>query len=417
MNIWYIHPYGGGPGIGRFFRPFHLANEWKKLGHSTTVFVADYHHLLDIKQTLPTRQSVEGVDYVALSTGHYQGNGISRIMNMAQFCASLWATRKRVGKDLEKPDAIIVSSPHPFAIYPARALAKRFGAKLVFEVRDLWPLSITEINGSSKWHPFVLLTAITERYAYKKSDLVASLLPGVENYMRERNMAYKNFVWVPNGVEPDATEPKQPTSDAGLSALEILSKWQKQKRTVVVYAGALGKPNAIDLLIDAVKIISSKNDNHKVSALIVGDGDRATELRQQAKHLPVDIMQFTGRLPKNEALWLMKASDIAYGGLRPFDNVFKYGISPNKLLDFILMGLPVVLPTRAYQDPVTVTKGGIAVPTGKSSDIAIAIESLAALPKAERQLRAKTAKENLHRIFNYTAIAKNYIDSISSSQD
>jgi glycosyltransferase involved in cell wall biosynthesis len=405
MNIWYIHPYGGGPGIGRFFRPFHLANEWKKIGHSTTVFVADYHHLLDIKQTLPTRQNVEGVDYVALSAGYYQGNGKSRIMNMARFCASLWATRKRVGKDLEKPDAIIVSSPHPFAIYPARALAKRFGAKLVFEVRDLWPLSITEINGSSKWHPFVLLTAITERYAYKKSDLVASLLPGVENYMRERNMAYKNFVWVPNGVETQA-QPREPKSGEGKRLLDLINFWKREGRKIIVHPGSMGPPNGLENLVNATSVLNQLGHTDKIAVLIFGNGISRSALEELSGNLKTSNIEFGGPVPKAEAVYLTAACDIGYCGGRGHNAVYKYGISFNKIIDYASAGLPMVLPFKALLDPVTKQLEGLIVTEDNVESVADAI----AFQLKRKKIKSTNSK--YVEAFSYSKIARNYLDAI-----
>jgi glycosyltransferase involved in cell wall biosynthesis len=408
VNIWYAHPYAGGPGIGRIFRPWHLACEWAKLGHRTTVLVADYHHLLDRPDILAPQQSVEGVPYVALAAGRYRGNGLSRIMNMLNYGRSLRRLGQRVGRDLEKPDAIIVSSPHPFAIFAGRALARRFNAKLVFEVRDLWPLSITEINGTPSWHPFVQLTAFTERYAYRHADLVASLLPGVETYMKERGMAYRRFAWVPNGVTPDSAPVLAPQTERGQSAQAAIAAWRNEGRKIVAYAGALGKPNAIDLLIDAVKILGDAGKAREMAVLIIGDGDKAAELRQQAEGLPQGMIHFSGKLPKAETLWLLKACDAAYGGLRPFDSVFKYGISPNKLLDYILLGLPVVLPTYAYRDPVTETGGGIAVPEGTPETTAAAIERILSVPDAERAKKAQSASARVMQLFGYEEIARRY---------
>jgi glycosyltransferase involved in cell wall biosynthesis len=417
MNIWYAHHYAGGPGIGRFFRPWELAREWAKLGHHTTVFVADFHHLLDKTEGLPAHQIVDGVSYVALASGRYKGNGLNRILNMMNYTRSLWALRKRVGRDLPKPDGIIVSSPHPFAVFAGHALAKRFNAKLIFEVRDLWPLSVTEINGTSKWHPFVWLTAFTERYAYRHADVVASLLPGVENYMKERSLAYRNFIWVPNGLTVESMVPLEPRSERGITAKSAIAGWQREARQIVVYAGALGKPNAIDLLLSAAKILADEGNAHKFAFLIIGDGDKADELRAQAAALPNGIVHFAGRLTKPETLWMLKASDIAYGGLRPFDAVFKYGISPNKLLDYILIGLPVVLPAYAYRDPITETGGGVAVRSGLPQDIAEAIAKLADMSKAERMAKAKEAQERALQLFGYAGISDRYAQAMQKEAE
>jgi glycosyltransferase involved in cell wall biosynthesis len=210
MNIWYFNHYAGGPRIGKFIRAYHLSRAWAAEGHTATVFVARWHHLLERPEPLPPETIVDGMRYVALDARLYKGNGLHRILNMVDYCRSM---RRLAGReDLPPPDAIIVSSPHPFGILPAWFLARRHRAKLVFEVRDLWPLSVVELNGTSRWHPFVLLCALVERFAYRRSHLVASLLGGAEAHMRAHGLGPNKFAHLPNGIDPDRKPPDGPTS-------------------------------------------------------------------------------------------------------------------------------------------------------------------------------------------------------------
>ena len=406
MHIWYIHPYGGGPGVGRLFRPWHLATEWAKQGVSSQVFVARYHHLLDKNEPLPETLDVDGVRYETLKARQYKGNGVGRVLQMFDFCRAMWGLRKRVGKDLQKPDVIIASSPHPFIIYPALMLARRFNAKLVFEVRDLWPLSITEMNGTSKLHPFVWMSSHAERLAYRKADISASLLAGVDRYIAKIGITPKRFLWVPNGIEAERTETERPSEGAGAQAADLLERWRAEGRFVLVYAGALGHPNAIDILIEAMQRLSGE----KIACLIVGDGGLATEYRTQAEGM--ESVHFAGRVPKKQALWFVRHADAAYGGLRAFDAVFQYGISPNKLLDYLIEGVPVVLPTKAYKDPVTESGGGICVPDSDPAKVAEAILSLSHLSAEDRAAMMAKAQAYVAREFDYGAIAGNYLAAL-----
>ena len=60
---------------------------------------------------------------------------------------------------LKKPDVIIVSPMAVFCIFPAWVLAKIYKAKLVFEVKDIWPLSLISLGGFKESHPFIKLMA------------------------------------------------------------------------------------------------------------------------------------------------------------------------------------------------------------------------------------------------------------------
>jgi glycosyltransferase involved in cell wall biosynthesis len=406
LNIWYVNTYGGGPGVGRLYRPYQLATEWKKRGHDTTVFVADYHHLLEKPGPLPPQQVVEGVPYVALKSGPYKGNGLSRILNMARFCWSLWQVRKRVEQDLQKPDVIIASSPQPFIIYPARWLAKRFGAKLVFEVRDLWPLSVTEINGTSRYHPFVLLTAFTERYAYKHADLVASLLPGVETYMQERQMRYKKFVWVPNGID-DSAKPIKPVSREGLRLLGVLEDWKRQSYKVVIHPGSMGPPNALDKLIEAVAILQQQKDL-KFGVLLIGEGSMRAELERTVREHNMKNVVFGGPIPKLEIKHLIANSDVGYCGGKNHSKVYKYGVSYNKIMDFIEAGITFIIPFSVETYSELNGSNVVRAATGSGAEIAGALVKALSLGNLSEQKRLEINKLNAAANFNYSTIAQNY---------
>jgi glycosyltransferase involved in cell wall biosynthesis len=413
VNIWYVHPYAGGPGVGRFYRPWHLAREWKRLGHGTTVLTADYHHLLDRNEPLPPRTDVEGAAFVALPAGRYKGNGLDRILNMARFCKSLRATYLRVGKDLPKPDVIIVSSPHPFTVFPARALARRFGAKLVFEVRDLWPLSITEINGTSKWHPFVLLAGIAERYAYRHADLVASLLPGVENYIKERGLAYKAFAWVPNGVEADkgrVTDP--PKSEEGRRIANLIEIWTRERRRIIIHPGAMGPPNGLDMLVEAVAALNSRGLGQAFAVLLLGGGVSRPQLEALSATRSLSNIAFGGPVPKAEAQYLIGLCDLGYTGGLNHARVYRYGISFNKIMDFASAGLRMVMPFDAYENPVKRFNLGDCARDSNPADIADAIERALTIPKS---LNDQPGLSSFREKYDYAHIARNYLAALGSA--
>jgi glycosyltransferase involved in cell wall biosynthesis len=406
MNIWYVHPYGGGPGIGRFFRPWHFAKEWQLSGHTVDVFIARYHHLLDRKEPLPPEIDVEGARYHSLMARTYVGNGLSRILNMWDFSWSLWGMRHRIDKDLPSPDVIIVSSPHPFVIYPAKALARRTGAKLVFEVRDLWPLSITEINKTSPWHPFVMLVAMTERYAYRHADLVASLLPGVEDYMKERKLAYQKFVCVPNGFESGTAQSVAPTSAEGRRAMDVITAWKKQGIKILVHPGAMGPPNALDVLLRGIEQYRKKKSAPPIGVLLIGDGSMRPELEAQKELLKLDNVEFTGAVPKAEAQYIVSLCNYGYCGLRDHRQLYRYGISLNKMIDYAQYGLPMLLPSQAKLNTAFANSPLVVQSPATPDGIADMLVQL---------VNAKIDHQEAERIkqeLSYTRLAGTYIDAL-----
>lgn len=415
MNIWYFHPYAGGPGIGKFDRPYQLARHWCALGHDATVFVARFHHLLDKPEPLPPETVVDGVRYVALDARPYAGNGLSRIFNMADYCRAAWVLPRRVPADLPRPDAIIVSSPHPFPIYSARHLARRFDAKLVFEVRDLWPLSITEINGTPAWHPFVLLAGHAERFAYRNADLVASLLGGAEEHMRAKGLKPGKFVHVPNGTAVDRDfSPIKPSTQNGIQAEQQIDKWHQEGRIVVIHAGAQGVPNGLHNLIKAIRELKIRKDADRIGVLLLGNGGLTDTLKRTAAELGLDNIVFIPPVPKKEALWIIGRCDIGFAGGNNYERVYRYGLSFNKIFDYMMVGVPIILPLASRSDPVSASGAGIV--TGDDSPVAIAdaIARLVAMSPEQRVALGQRGRDYVRSTYAYDVIAGNYAQAIAS---
>jgi glycosyltransferase involved in cell wall biosynthesis len=410
MNIWYFNHYASFPGIGKFSRAHHLGRAWTRGGHVTTVFVARWHHQLGT-EIQESETTVDGVRYVALKARRYRGNGIGRIFNMMDYCVAM--TRLGTRHDIAKPDLIIVSSPHPFAVVPALRLATRTGAKLVFEVRDLWPLSIVEVNGTSPWHPFVLLCGYVERLAYRRSDLAASLLGGAEPYMRSRGLAPGKFVHVPNGI--DTTGTPGLTSDVGRQAAALIDVWHGQGRIVVIHPGAQGVPNALDRLVDAIAMLNSQAYEHRLGVLLVGEGGRTPALKEQVRDLGLENVAFFPPVPKTDALYLTSQSDIGYAGGRFLGSLYRYGTSFNKVVDFMHLGLPVVLPFTAEHDPAHAAGCGVAVENDSAAAIAEALMKLADSAPEIRKDLGRRGQVYVNENLTYETIARRYLDAVAGA--
>lgn len=162
----------------------------------------------------------------------------------------------------ERPDVIVYSSPSPVAYLSAQHLAKRFNARLVFEVRDIWPLSLMELGGYSKKHPFIRFMQWVEDRAYRKSDRVVSNLKNAVEHMVNRGMSPEKFTWVPNGFSLDEVNLKTPLNE---SARRHLPKG----KFIIGYTGTLGVANAMDTFIEAADRLKSRDE---IAFVLVGDG-------------------------------------------------------------------------------------------------------------------------------------------------
>ena len=175
-TIWIINQYAGSSVHGMEYRHYYLAKEFIAKGHKVVIISGSYSHLHKLEPTTNgtfTSEEIEGITYCWVKVPKYDRSiSLGRFKNMMAFA---WNLRKLPLDDFPKPDAIIVSSPSLFPIVTARKWATIFKAKLLFEIRDIWPLTLQELGNLSNFHPLILFMRWFERYGYKKSDFVVSL--------------------------------------------------------------------------------------------------------------------------------------------------------------------------------------------------------------------------------------------------
>lgn len=388
------------------FRPFYMAREWVRAGHNVQIVAASYSHIRSKQPHVsPDSQDelIDGIHYRWYATPIYQGNGLGRVKNMISFMWRLWKDTKRIVKEF-KPDVVIASSTYPMDIWPAKRIAKLSNAKLVFEVHDLWPLSPMELGGMSKWHPFIMWVQMAEDFAYKYADVVVSMLPKALPYMQSRGLDPKKFVYVPNSIDEKDWNASIPLNSDFIDKINVLSE---QKIPIIGYAGTHGLANSLDTLLDVAKILRGK-----ANIIMIGDGyEKARLLERVAIESIFNVLM----LPPVEKAMIpsfLSLIDIAYIGWQP-NPLYRFGISPNKLMDYMMASKPIVHVVTAGNDPVAEAKCGVTVPPGDPAAIAKAILKLCAMTKEERELMGLRGKEFVQKNHTYSALAKYFLKKIS----
>ena len=369
MNIWIINQYAGSRLHGMNFRSWYFANEMKKQGHSPHIISASYSHLYHKLPEISgkfTHENVEGIPYTWVKVRSYSGSqSVGRVLTMIQFMLRLFFFPK---KELQRPDVIMVSSLSPFPIVNAWLWSKRYKAKLVFEVRDIWPLSLIEIGGMSRFHPLAMFFGFFERFAYRKAEKVISLLPKADEHMVTRGMKREKFVYVPNGFDPEEMSKQQPLSDEFISQIPT-------DKFIVGYTGSIGAANAVEYLIDAARLL--ENDAN-ICFVIVGKGQHKPDLMKRAGKNVV----FLDPVGKDQVQTVLKYFDVCYIGWHNH-SIYRFGISPNKIFDYMFAGKPIIHSVNAGNDLVKDANAGFSIPAEDPETIARTIKQLSEMPKEE----------------------------------
>jgi glycosyltransferase involved in cell wall biosynthesis len=277
-------------------------------------------------------------------------------------------------------------------------------------VHDLWPLSLIELSGMSRRHPFIWATQRAEDYAYRHSDLVVSLLPKADAYMASRGMRPDKFAHLPNGVDVAAW--REPVAPLARSMMKELQSLRNESHFLVGYAGSLGAANALHCLIDAAAILRDA----PVAFVLVGKGPEKQALQQRIADHRLENVLLMPPIPKSNIPAFLAEIDAGYIGWKPC-SLYRFGVSPNKLFDYMMAGKPIIHAIDAGNDPVTDAQCGISISPESPEEVAAAVGQLISMSPVERQQMGARGRNHAQLHHDYAALARQFIALIERGAD
>ena len=354
--IWVINQFAGTPESGWGERHFYFSKYWINQGYKVRIISGSYNHMFK-RMTEVTglykHEVYEDIDFYWVKTPKYNPRSVMRFHSMLVFmCRVLTLPINELGR----PDTVIVSSMPIFSIYSGIRLKKRFGVKLLFEIRDIWPLTLQLLGNKSAVHPAVRFIGWFEKIGYRKSDIVVSLLPNAQEHIEDVACKKVDFHYIPNGIDPCLLKHEK------LS--EELKCQIPTDKFIVGYAGTLGLANALEYLVEASIML---RDHKDIYFVIVGEGYLKEELKKTV--IGNENICFLPKIPKNQVQDLLTTFDVCFVG-RNDTPLFKHGVSANKYFDYMLAGKPILDSNNHIKDPVELSGCGIIV----KPDSAVAIK-------------------------------------------
>jgi len=367
VNIWIVNHYAIPPTQTGGTRHYSLARALIARGHDVTIVASNYTYMGGA--TLPAtgkREVIEGVPFLWLPTPPYESSGsVKRMLNNLVFARRL--LQLAPGQELPRPDVIVGSSPHLLAAWGAQRVARRLRVPFVLEIRDVWPQSILDLGRIPAWHPVVLFFGAIEKYLYRHADRIVSLLPAVEEHVVARGGRPGSVTWLPNGID--------------LAMLPQLPAPLTEGQFRLYYAGSHGVANDLDTLLDAAAAL---RDMPEISFHLIGDGPEKPRLVQRARDEGLDRVSFEAPVPKAEVYARLADANAFALPVKGLD-LYRHGISPNKVFDYLALGRPTVIASSSANNPIAEAEAGPTVPPGDPGALAAAIKELAALPPTVRQ--------------------------------
>ena len=396
MVIWYISKYASPSKYYFGTRHFYLGEEWVKKGHEVYIFTSNASHLTNNLPKFKGKsysEKINGVNTVWLNTYRSErSSGMTRILSWLHFEWQLFTLGKR---KIAKPDVVIISSLSLLTVINAYLFAKRHGAKLIFEIRDIWPLSAIELGGYSKGHPFMRLLAWIEKFGYRKAGAIVGTIPNlaehVQNVIGTNNKCY----CIPQGLSLDFYKDNEKLDDA------YIDKNIPKNKFIVAYAGTINANNPLDTLIEAAKKLANHQNIH---FLIIGKGDMKEKWMERTKDL--SNVSFPPPVDKKKINHFLSFVDVCFDSFE--STLARYGLSRNKWIDYMFAGKPIICSYSGYQSMINEANSGSFVKYGDVDGLVNEIVAYSKKDKCELEAMGARAKKYLLENRTFDKLASQY---------
>lgn len=401
--IWYVSKYVAPPAkASAGGRGYLIMREFARLGYSSVIFTSDSNQLAEVPKLDQPHllQEIDGIKLYWVRTMKYTvAKSLRRILSWLDFEWRFWRLPKG---QLPKPDVVIVSSLSLLTILNGFLLRRLYKCRLVLEIRDIWPLTITEEGGFSRWNPLVLGLGFIEKLGYRYADAVVGTMPNLGEHVAEVLGTPKTTNCIPMGVD-----------EAMLTAGDELptdyaEEYIPSNKLIVAHAGTIGITNALDTLLDCAELM--KHDG-RVHFLVVGEGDLRAHYQQKYAHLK--NLTFAPRVPKAMVQAVLVRCDVLYFSVHE-SKVWRFGQSLNKVIDYMMAGKPVVASYTGYPSMIDEAGCGSYVPAGDVYALQRELERYVKMPPQERAAIGARGRTWILANRQYPKLAEDYLKILLS---
>ena len=385
-NVWIWNHYATNTFFDQGGRHYWFADNLIKEGYKPTIFCATTIHnsneIVDTKGKKYSTDSVNDIPYVFVNTPEYKGNGKKRIVNMISFYRRLFIVANEHAELNGKPDVIVASSVHPLTLVAGIKIANKFGIPCICEVRDLWPESIVAYGSLKRNSMIAKLLYQGEKWIYSKADKIIFTMEGGKDYIIEHGwdndqggpIEINKVHHINNGIDLkifNYNKENCQLEDEDLKNPNIFK---------VVYTGSIRLVNKVDMLVDIAKQLRNTN----IKFLVWGDGDQVDTIRQKIRSEKLSNIALKGRVDKKYIPNILSKADLNIF-LGETSDLFRFGLSPNKLFEYFAAGKPVLQTFKANYSIVENNSAGVELTENTPKAIADSVEFFSKLNEFEYQ--------------------------------
>jgi glycosyltransferase involved in cell wall biosynthesis len=403
MKLWYVSKYAKTPSTGLPTRQFFLCKSLAKYGVNTTLILSRSNGCrYDWFWGLKKLEESHGVSCVLLNGPVVTlGLTLKRVLTWILFEINFWIYCLSV-KKRDYPDILVASSLSLLTFITATFAKRRFKCKLILEIRDIWPQSLIEMTSLSENNIAIKVLRFVELHGYKNADAFVSTLPRFDNYLRTRLVFDFKFLYIPQGFDNEFI-----SFDVDARFKDIFSKDSFN----ICYAGSIGRFNNVGILLEVAKLLTDSN----IKLIIIGRGPLKASLVDQSRYL--GNLFFFEFIPKKYLISVISKADLLIFPSKYFP-VFQYGVSPNKWIDYMLSGRPILdthIPNRPdYESILNEAKCAFIEETDSAEVLATRIISISKMPTEILNRIGQNGRKFALEKLDYNILGEKFLSFIQS---
>ena len=308
-----------------------LAEGFKKRGHKVTVATSYPRHYLNREaqnKKLKTFSAEKGVEVIRTKTLPLRKisfliRGISQLLLPFLFFRKI---KEYVAPPVDM--AIIYSPPLPLGLI-ANKIKKRYGAKIILNVQDIFPQNAIDL-GVLKNKFLIKFFESIEKKAYKDADIITFNSEGGRRFLVEKKgLPPEKVVTLYNWIDPAPYQ--NLTKD-----ISFRKRYGLEGKFIFLFAGVMGPAQGLDFLVEVAKEVSDIDD---IVFLLVGDGMEKEKIQKMVSAYSLTNVVIKPLVSKEEHPFLLRDADM---GIVCLSNKNKTPFIPGKFLGYLAVGLPIV---------------------------------------------------------------------------
>ena len=350
-------------------RTFEHCRAWARAGYEVTVITCAPNFptgqvFAGYRNRWRSLEAVDGIRVIRVWTYVARNAGVvRRIADYLSFMAGAIVA----GMLVRRPDIIIATSPQFFTAVAGRALGTLRRRPWVFELRDLWPESISAVGAMRESIGLRLLRTL-EMHLYRHCRGVISVTESFRAHLVSRGIDAAKIAVVTNGADLSTFAPRAKDQ-------ELAASLGLEGKFVAGYVGTHGMAHGLETLLETADILRKRPDGERYRILLLGDGARKPELQRMAAERGLENVLFIDLVPKAQVPRYWSILDAAIIHLRPTE-LFK-SVIPSKLFECMAMGIPVLHGVLGESAEIVQREGvGVVFPPGDHEALARLISEL-----------------------------------------